>query len=105
MSDAVIDLAKDADVLVHEVEDMAMVEDFIRAMPGRNVEAGLKHHYETHTSSEDVGKIAAAAKVKKLVLSHLAPIADDPALPERLLKTARKSYSGEIVVGNDLLEI
>jgi ribonuclease BN (tRNA processing enzyme) len=104
-SEAVINLAKNADVLVHEVEDMAMVETLVRAMPGRNVEAGLKHHYETHTSSEDVGKIAAAAKVKKLVLSHLSPFADDPGLPELLLKTARKDFTGEIVVGNDLMEI
>jgi ribonuclease BN (tRNA processing enzyme) len=72
---------------------------------GGNVEAGLKHHCETHTSSEDVGKIATAANVKKLVLSHLSPDAVDPDLPEQLLKTARKSFSGEIVVGNDLMEI
>jgi ribonuclease BN (tRNA processing enzyme) len=104
-SDALIALAKDADVLVHEVEDMAAVEKFIRSMPGRNVEAGLKHHYETHTSSEDVGKIATAANVKKLVLSHLSPTADDSALPDVLLAAARKDYSGEIVVANDLMEI
>lgn len=105
MTQALIDLAKDADVLVHEVEDMARVETFIRSIPGRNVEAGLKHHYETHTSSEGVGKIATAANVKKLVLSHLSPDAVDPDLPEQFLKTARKSFSGEIVVGNDLMEI
>jgi phosphoribosyl 1,2-cyclic phosphodiesterase len=66
---------------------------------------GLKHHYETATSSEDVGKIATAANVKKLVLSHLSPDAVDPDLPEQLLQTARKSFSGEIVVGNDPMEI
>jgi ribonuclease BN (tRNA processing enzyme) len=104
-SDAVIELARNADVLVHEVEDMAMVEKLIRSMPGRNVELGLKHHYETHTASEDVGKIASAANVKKLVLSHLGPFPDDPELPDLLLRTARKSYSGEIVVGTDLMEI
>ena len=104
-SDALIALAKDADVLVHEVEDMNAVEKLLRSMPGRNVEAGRKHHYETHTSAEDVGKIATAANVKKLVLSHLSPIADDPALPDVLLAAARKDYSGEIVVAKDLMEI
>jgi ribonuclease BN (tRNA processing enzyme) len=104
-SDALIALAKDADVLVHEVEDMNAVASFIRSMPGRDVEAGLKHHYETHTSSQDVGKIAAAANVKKLVLSHLSPNAEDPALPDILLAAARKDFSGEIVVGKDLMEI
>jgi ribonuclease BN (tRNA processing enzyme) len=105
MSDTLIALAQNADVLVHEVEDMTMVEKLIRSMPGRNVELGLKHHYETHTSSEDVGKVAAAAKVKKLVLSHLGPFAEDPALPDQLVKDAGKHFSGEIVVGRDLMEI
>ena len=105
MSDAVIALAKNADVLVHEAEDMAAVEKLIRSMPGRNVEAGLKHHYETHTSGEDVGKVAAAANVKKLVFSHIGPIADDPALPDILSNAARKNFSGDIVVGKDLMEI
>lgn len=104
-SDALIALAQNADVLVHEVEDMAAVEAFIRSMPGRDVAAGLKHHYETHTSSQDVGKIATAANVKKLVLSHLSPTADDPALPARLLEAARRDFSGEIVVSEDLMEI
>jgi len=104
-SDDLIALAKNADVLVHEVEDMAAVDKLIRSMPGRNVEAGLKHHYETHTSSEDVGKIAAAANVKKLVLSHLSPTADDPNLPDVVLEAAQKDFAGEIVVGTDLMEI
>jgi ribonuclease BN (tRNA processing enzyme) len=104
-SESLIALAMNADVLVHEVEDMSAVERLIRSMPGRNVELGLKHHYETHTSMEDVGKIATAAKVKKLVLSHLGPFADDPELPDLLRKTIAKDFSGEIVVGNDLMEI
>ena len=105
MSDAVIALAKNADVLVHEVEDMAAVDKFIRSQPGRDVAAGLKHHYETHTSSEDVGKVATAANVKKLVLSHLSPMASDPHLPEVVLKAAQKNFAGQIVVGSDLMEI
>jgi ribonuclease BN (tRNA processing enzyme) len=105
MSEAVVALAKNADVLVHEAEDMASVEKLIRSMPGRNVEAGLRHHYETHTSAEDVGKVAAAANVKKLVISHIGPLADDPALPDILRNAARKNYSGEIVVAKDLMEI
>ncbi len=104
-SDALIALAKNADVLVHEAEDMNAVEKLLRSMPGRDVEAGRKHHYETHTSAEDVGKVAAEANVKKLVISHLSPIADDPALPDVLLAAARKNYSGEIVVAKDLMEI
>jgi len=65
----------------------------------------LRHHYETHTSSEDVSKIAAAANVRKLVLSHLSPTADDPNLAAVVLKAAQKDFTGEIVVGTDLMEI
>jgi len=46
-----------------------------------------------------------AANAKKLVLYHLSPDGDDPDLPEQLLKTAHKGFSGEIVVGNNLMEI
>lgn len=104
-SQALIDLARGADVLVHEVEDMALVEALVRSVPGRDVEAGMRHHYESHTSSEEVGKIATAAGVKKLVLSHLCPQSDNPELPSRILAAASKDFSGETVVGEELMEI
>jgi ribonuclease BN (tRNA processing enzyme) len=58
-----------------------------------------------HTSAEDAGRVARAAGVKTLVLSHLVP-ADDPAVTDPMwIDAARKHFTGTIVVGKDLLEI
>ena len=58
-----------------------------------------------HTTAEDAGRVAQAAGVKLLVLSHLVP-ADDPAVTKEMwIDAARKHFHGSIVVGSDLLEV
>ena len=58
-----------------------------------------------HTSAEDAGRVAQAAGVKMLVLSHLVP-ADDPALTDQMwIDAARVHFRGSVIVGKDLLEI
>ena len=58
-----------------------------------------------HTAVEDVGKVAAAAGVKTLVLSHLVP-AEDPSLTDAMwIDAARARFQGGIVVGRDLMEL
>ena len=66
----------------------------------------LKEHIiASHTSVEDCGRVAAAAGVKTLVLSHLVP-ADDPLVTEQMwIDAARTHFDGRIIVGKDLLEI
>jgi ribonuclease BN (tRNA processing enzyme) len=54
-----------------------------------------------HTQVEEVGAIAEAAGVKKLVLSHIVP---GNATREQLLP-AGKGFSGELVIGRDLMQI
>lgn len=55
--------------------------------------------------AEDAGRVAQAAGVKMLVLSHLVP-ADDPAITEQMwIDAARVHFHGPVVVGKDLLEI
>jgi ribonuclease BN (tRNA processing enzyme) len=50
-----------------------------------------------------VGKIATRAKVKKLVLTHIRPKPE--ALVRSLIEDVRKDYSGEVVLGEDLMVI
>jgi len=51
--------------------------------------------------NEDVGRIAAQAEVKTLVLTHLVP-GDDPSITdEQWSEGVRKHFSGGIVVGRD----
>ena len=93
------EFAKGADVLVHE----AMYGPGIEALAKRNPNADtlLKHLKDSHTLVEDVGRIAQAAGVKKLVLSHLVP-GDDRAITDEVWqRAARTHYSGEIVVATD----
>jgi ribonuclease BN (tRNA processing enzyme) len=57
------------------------------------------------TSVEDAGRVAQAAGVGTLVLSHLVP-PDDPQLTEQMwIDAASSHFKGKIVVGKDLLEI
>jgi ribonuclease BN (tRNA processing enzyme) len=54
---------------------------------------------------EDAGRVAQAAGVKTLVLSHLVP-ADDPNVTEQMwMDAARSQFHGAVVVGRDLMEI
>jgi ribonuclease BN (tRNA processing enzyme) len=58
-----------------------------------------------HTSAEDAGRVAQAAGVKTLVLSHLVP-AEDPAVTDAdWIEPARRHFHGRIIVGRDLLEV
>ena len=100
---ALAELAKDADILVHEIMSPPGIETLLRRVP--NSAALRKHLLASHTQPEEVGKIAAQAHVKTLVLNHFVP-GDDPTLgSETWTEGVRKHFSGNIVVGKDLLEI
>ncbi len=97
------EFAKGADVLVHEVVYLPGLENLLKRVP--NAATLREHLLASHTVTEDVGKIAAAAGVKKLVLSHLVP-GDDPSITDEMWTAGvRKHFVGEIVVGRDLMEI
>lgn len=98
-----IELARGADVLVHETLYVPAVDRLVARVPNA---ATLKEHIiASHTAVEDCARIATAAGVKTLVLSHLVP-ADDPTVTEKTwLDAARPHFKGQIIVGRDLMEI
>ena len=102
-SDNLIKLAKGADVLVHSALYVPAVDRLVGRVPNAST---LKASIIAHqTSAEDAGRIAQAAGVKTLALSHLVP-ADDPSVTERMwIDAARTHFSGTVIVGKDLLEI
>jgi ribonuclease BN (tRNA processing enzyme) len=65
----------------------------------------LKEHLmRSHSSTEQVGLVAARAGVRKLVLSHLVPAF--PSITDDMwLSDVRKNFQGEAMVGRDLQEI
>lgn len=97
------EFAKGADVLVHEVMYLPGVEALVRRLP--NATRLRAHLLAAHTVSEDVGRIAAQAGVKTLVLSHFVP-GDDPSITDdQWAQDVRKHFKGQIIVGKDLMEI
>jgi ribonuclease BN (tRNA processing enzyme) len=102
-SEALIALARGADVLVHEALHPEGARRLLARVPNApRLERNLFAH---HTTVEDAGRIAARAGVKTLVLSHLVP-ADDPLITEEMwLSAARAHFRGRIVLGRDLLEL
>ena len=104
-SEALIELARGADILVHEILNMDAIDATVnRTDPGN--EALKRHIIEAHTPMREVGEVATEAGVGKLVLSHFVP-ADIPAWdrPELWRAGVRETWDGELVVGEDLMEI
>ena len=103
-SDRVIALARGADVLVHSAYlDVPAVERLVaRVTNAATLKASILAY---QTSAADAGRVAQAAGVKTLVLSHLIP-ADDPDITERMwLAAAQSTFRGTVIVGKDLLEV
>lgn len=96
-------LAKGADVLVHEVTYVPALDEMLRAIPSAK---RLREQIMTaQSTTEDVGRTATEAGVKTLVLSHFIP-SGRPTVPEQTWRDAVKPYfSGQVVVGRDLMEI
>jgi ribonuclease BN (tRNA processing enzyme) len=99
----VVKLAEGADVLVHSAYYPPAVDRLIARVPNA---ASLKRSIiEGQTSAEDAGRVAQAAGVKTLVLSHLIP-ADDPDVTQEMwIEAVRPHFSGSIVIAKDLLEL
>lgn len=102
-SDNLIQLAKRADVLVHEAMYLPAIDRLVARVP--NATRLKEHILASHTTAEDAGRVAQAAGVKLLVLSHLIP-ADDPTITDEMwISAARKHFRGRVIVGRDLLEV
>ena len=95
--------ARDADVLVHEVMYLPAIEKLLNNAPSAT---RLREHLmAAHTATEDVGRIAAQAGVKTLVLTHFVPGDDATITDEQWTEGVRKNFKGRIIVGKDLMEI
>jgi ribonuclease BN (tRNA processing enzyme) len=95
--------AAGADVLVHEALYLPGIDAIVKR--ATNATRLREHILASHTSTEDVGRIAATAGVKTLVLSHLIP-GDDPSITEaQWLEGVRKHFHGRVILGTDLAEI
>lgn len=94
--------AKGASVLVHEVIDLPLIEQALRRdMPPGMADALMRHMIAEHTSGEDIGRLAEAAHVKKVVLTHVIPGRGEP--DSTFIDPVRQHYRGDVVVARDLM--
>ena len=101
-SETVVALAKGADVLVHEVMYLPALDALIASEP--NAKTLREHLVASHSTPEQVGRVATEAGVQTLVLSHFVPggpVVDDATW----LAAVRPHFAGEIVVGQDLMTV
>ena len=99
-SQALVTLARDCDVLVHE----AMYLPALDRLTDGNAPSLRDHLLKSHTTTEQLGELAAAANVGKVVLSHLVPAFAD-ITDVMWAEGVRKAYKGEVIIGRDLMEI
>ncbi|WP_418316102.1 MBL fold metallo-hydrolase [Piscinibacter sakaiensis] len=98
---AVAALAKGADLLIHEVIDLDLIEKAMStALPPDLAKAFMRHMRDEHTTAEDVGRIAQAAGVKQVVLNHIIPGRDEP--DSVYLEPLKKHFKGPATVARDL---
>ena len=111
-SSGVVALAQNADVFVCEAMDAALhkqMENAAKEAIAKNTESIARHVLETHSSTDDVGRMAAEAKVKTVVLNHLIAGGGSNRTLESveagLIASVRKYFSGQVIVGRDQMKI
>ena len=95
---ALAEAARDADLLVHE----CFIHGIMRPEPGVRTQEGLDNVARYHTASTEIGRIAADARVRCLLLNHFVPTKFDK---DAVLADVRRNYRGPALVGEDLMGI
>jgi ribonuclease Z len=93
---AVVEAARDAGLLLHEV----FVHRDLRPKPGVRSAETVAQVASYHTLSDEVGKVAAEAGVRCLMLTHFVPPNCDRAA---LLAEVRADFPGPVILGEDLM--
>jgi ribonuclease BN (tRNA processing enzyme) len=88
----IIELAKGCDVLIHMNHYLSGTE------PTRIYRAVCGNHVDT-------AKVAQQAGVKTLVLTHMLEQIDQPGVREQIIKETTEIYDGNVIWGEDLMEI
>lgn len=105
-SAAVVHLAEGADLYVSEVIDLDAVLDDIRKsrpdLPAAQFDEIRTHLSTQHVTPADVGKMAQAAGVKSVVLTHLVAGREiAPAQTQGWVATIGESFHGPVTVAAD----
>jgi ribonuclease BN (tRNA processing enzyme) len=106
-SPSVVALSRGADLLVSEMLDADAVLATMRpagappvaTQPATGFEWHLRAH---HMTPAQVGELAAAANVKRLVITHFAPNVTSPEQEQRYRDGIKARFSGDVAIARDL---
>lgn len=99
-------LAKGADLLVSEVVDPSAIEETLRRTlrvtnPGF-IEGVADRMRRSHLVPQEIGKVAAEAGVKEVVLTHFVPAMKDQPDPANFTKGIAPTFRGPVKLARDL---
>lgn len=109
-SEALTQLTKGADVLVTEVNVTEEVIELQKrngswqAKSAAEQKAWIRHMNEEHVTPEQVGRMASAAGVKTVVLTHFTPTVNRNDDYQRFVEATKKVYSGQVLLAKDLMQ-
>ncbi|MBC5766743.1 MBL fold metallo-hydrolase [Ramlibacter albus] len=99
-------LAKGADVLVTEVVDPeAIQEELLRVLRGdaaKFAQGSAERMRKSHLEPSEIGKLAAEAGVKEVVLTHYVPIPPDDKAIAKLIGGITPFFKGTVKAARDL---
>jgi ribonuclease BN (tRNA processing enzyme) len=90
-TEAVVEMCSGCDILVHEVYSQA-------GFDGR-IPVWQKYHSASHTSGPELGRLAARAKPRLLILTHQLLWG---STPEELVAEVQSAFDGYVIYGKDL---
>ena len=96
-SEPLISHARGADVVIHEV----LVADLMRARSSSNPEA-MERVIAHHTTAEQAGELFSRIQPRLAVYTHIIPVT---ANAQDVITPTRKTYTGPLEVGEDLMVI
>lgn len=109
-SEAVTKLAEGADILVSEVGLADDVKQTLirngtwQSMTEDQQAQFIRHLNEEHLAPAEVGKMAARAHVRTIVLTHLLPSVTEDDDYQRFVPIVERYFSGRVLVAKDLME-
>ncbi|MBJ2137626.1 MBL fold metallo-hydrolase [Paraglaciecola chathamensis] len=99
-------LSQNVDLLISEMMDVEHTVNLVKRMnpmmPAKALGHMQQHLSKHHLVPADVGQLASKAKVKKLVVTHMAPGLVTPAEFEKYTNEVAEFYKGDITIANDL---
>ena len=95
VNQGLIALARDAEILVHQVADLDYLER--HGLTG----AALQRMAELQTNVTEVGGVAERAQVHELILNHYIPAEPDAISESEWAERAGRGFSGTTIAGGD----